>query len=1389
MAIDKKLIFWKKQSTFNAPSSITDTTGSVMWYSIVFFKDTGQIWTNGTYYNCGTWGTPQTNYVPLTIGGTSYNLSRDGHTHNKLFTTPSGVSDANALIGNTGEVTYYYNVNTGITNLFPSTNNANSILTINNHSGGYNYQLGFSSNGNMYQRSALPTNFGAWRTILDSVNTFWGTASGDSQPLTINGTTKTLSLSSHTHAYLPLSGGTITSTAERILSLNTSTSQARFFLQESGVDVTQLGHRTTLGSYFYNQSTITGLLLGDDKKIYFTTNGSMTTKYLLWHEGNSNISTVDWAVKDLKASNKIFLTATSGARDILIGNQDSVGVNNPAIIRGVNGAIYLGGGTNWTDGGTFTANMIIQDNGDVSVTNTISANSFVKSGSSNSYILLGGGGQKLITDFDQYEANLKWGGRDFSGSYGCIDAAMVPFLGANRLAFANAAGITIEYSRDSGMTWIDYGASDAQKLNLTSGAGGAGLNIGKCDSTNKDDGTYQLRITFNTSSCGIYTQLNKFCIYLSTDGSVGVTCTIEGALQASPDSYAIFKNSIPVSGWSGYNIINTSSFTTYGNTPASQYGRLRFTFKSTGGSTTYNGLKVQNIFGYGGVGWVTPSNMARWGQIYSYNSSQEVTFPAKVTATSFSGNATSASTLASSQNFSIGGSTGLSAATIGFTGAAGVALQLAGTLNLANGGTGSTTAAGARTNLGAAALAGSSTQDFSTQNLTSANIVAHSFGTQGAIARRALFLTDVRGQLLAGESLADIRGYNYSNDTMSFALRVGGSGATNWERLVVRMDGNVGINTSSPAHKLDVNGNVNATRFFSTQTTGTSPFTVSSTTVVSNLNADLLDGLHAKSNSNGNEAWGYIPIVEIDGVMQVGRYLDFNHSSGIGVDYNARLHTNGVTDGELYINSNRIWHAGNLNLSTYFTYRGSFTSSSNANDMTDMGMWLNTTGNGSGNSNFPAQYGYIQTFSRGIENYSRWQMSVDNTADNIHIRAEWAGTWGGWKKLWHGGNLTNVSQLTNDAGYITSSGSITGNAGTVTITADPTSNAERYILFANSTSGANSIKAASGFRFNPYSGKITSSGIILTSSANDSILSAGGCMISGNYYLDNNKSYFAKLTDGNYYTLIKYGNDNVCYISQNGSDVALRSNNSTTITTNSSTFTIGSALVTSSVNIQASQFNGNLNGDIVKTNPQLAAGLENNEITVVNNANSAITTNSPGSITAIRNAVNFRWYNTNWQIGNIRDGSTGTAGFGITYGASALYFRVTSSATYVYGNLSVSGSGTFTGGGFNSLRELKNIHEDWKGSAIETINQFKVRDFNYKNQSNINRTLGFIIDEIPSGISEYILMGEKKDSVNLYSLHALSFKAHQETKSEIDLLKLRIQELETKIKILENGVK
>ena len=404
----------------------------------------------------------------------------------------------------------------------------------------------------------------------------------------------------------------------------------------------------------------------------------------------------------------------------------------------------------------------------------------------------------------------------------------------------------------------------------------------------------------------------------------------------------------------------------------------------------------------------------------------------------------------------------------------------AGTLALLYGGTGSTTAAGARTNLGAAALAGSSTQDFSTQNLTVSGTTYNMLTLSRTTANGASILFqnssgnlgklgfDGSGNLIIGkgtttDGAADLLKITpagvttfYNSVTASSFIKSGGTSSQ-----FLKADGTVDSNAYLPltggelTRYLSINTpNSGGSSYIAFKRGGTDVGYVgdgtsgANTDIVlhnyisskglalgndgilryggnfvwhagndghgSGLDADTIDGLHAKVNGGGGEAWGYIPVVATDGTMQVGRYLDFNHSSGIGVDYNARLHTNGVTDGELYINSNRIWHAGNLNLSTYFTYRGSFTSSSNMNDVTDMGMWLNTTGNGSGNSNFPAQYGYIQTFSRGVENYSRWQMSVDNTADNIHIRAEWAGTWGGWKKLWHSANDGSGSGLDAD---------------------------------------------------------------------------------------------------------------------------------------------------------------------------------------------------------------------------------------------------------------------------------------------------------------------------------------------------------------------------------------
>ena len=244
------------------------------------------------------------------------------------------------------------------------------------------------------------------------------------------------------------------------------------------------------------------------------------------------------------------------------------------------------------------------------------------------------------------EAYLSWGGKNFSGGYGCIDAAMVPDLGANRLAFGKAAGITVEYSRDAGTTWTDYGASDSAKVGLF--GTGSDFYIGKANSDNKATADYMLRVTIDTDAFNVYTALNKFALYVSTNGSTGCYCTIDASLESTPSTFVTFANKITISGWSGWNIINISNLTTYGNYPSNQYGLIRFTFGCTAGSTTYNGLGIRRIMGFGGAGWTTPSNMAKTGRLYSYDNSQNATFPGTVKASGFIGNTDTATALTSS---------------------------------------------------------------------------------------------------------------------------------------------------------------------------------------------------------------------------------------------------------------------------------------------------------------------------------------------------------------------------------------------------------------------------------------------------------------------------------------------------------------------------------------------------------------------------------------------------------------------------------------------------------------------------------------------------------------------------------------------------------------------
>ena len=235
------------------------------------------------------------------------------------------------------------------------------------------------------------------------------------------------------------------------------------------------------------------------------------------------------------------------------------------------------------------------------------------------------------------EAYLEWGGKNFSAGYGPIDAAMIGTLGANRFAFLKAAGLTMEYSIDGGETWTDYGGTDIQKTGLF--GNGQIFYLGKHTAAGSSTLGDMFRVTIATGAAGIYTTLNKIAIYMSTSGNT-VQVKMEKALESTPDNYSTHLDWTGISGWSGWNILNISGITTYGNSAGVQYGRIRFIFRQTAVTTTYSAASISLIMGFGGVGWTCPSTLARTGHLYSYDNSQNATFPAQVTATHFNGNAT-----------------------------------------------------------------------------------------------------------------------------------------------------------------------------------------------------------------------------------------------------------------------------------------------------------------------------------------------------------------------------------------------------------------------------------------------------------------------------------------------------------------------------------------------------------------------------------------------------------------------------------------------------------------------------------------------------------------------------------------------------------------------------
>lgn len=232
------------------------------------------------------------------------------------------------------------------------------------------------------------------------------------------------------------------------------------------------------------------------------------------------------------------------------------------------------------------------------------------------------------------------GGRSVVGDVSPVSAALIGAIGSNKFELCNPAGVKVEYSTDGGATWVDYGASDASKIQLLSESLGTNLTIGKVGNSERyatvDD---RLRVTVTANDCNVYTTLKSILLNVSTSGSNKCTVTIEQSRIGAPDDFAVISTN-NLNGWPGWNEIPLQK--PFGGSPGQVYqtNSIRLTFQAgqppTSGESKGN-LSLLNLLFIGITNWMVNSNIARFGHLYKYDYAGNATFPAAVAAQSFSG--------------------------------------------------------------------------------------------------------------------------------------------------------------------------------------------------------------------------------------------------------------------------------------------------------------------------------------------------------------------------------------------------------------------------------------------------------------------------------------------------------------------------------------------------------------------------------------------------------------------------------------------------------------------------------------------------------------------------------------------------------------------------------
>ena len=214
-----------------------------------------------------------------------------------------------------------------------------------------------------------------------------------------------------------------------------------------------------------------------------------------------------------------------------------------------------------------------------------------------------------------------------------------PILGAaisggieDMTAFTPAKLITIEKSSDKGASWVDAGFNDDQKERLFCEGIGEGLTIDPNLSEND-----RLRITVKPSE-STYARL-RFA-YFNVGTPLPIDVDIEKSTVQNKTTFAKVASG-KISGWPGPSTIsfNVITFDGVNSNSYNDYAvRLTFKIESGHSGSINNYSAISDLRLYGDACFSCSNDLTRSGHMYSWDKSQNVTFPNRVTAASLAGN-------------------------------------------------------------------------------------------------------------------------------------------------------------------------------------------------------------------------------------------------------------------------------------------------------------------------------------------------------------------------------------------------------------------------------------------------------------------------------------------------------------------------------------------------------------------------------------------------------------------------------------------------------------------------------------------------------------------------------------------------------------------------------